>query len=65
MIYSLFDAIATLPHDRIEQDGKTVHVYTCRRCLIERHATHIHKKTLDLVRTVNELFGEVEKLTKT
>lgn len=65
MIASLFDAIATLPHDTREECGKIVHLYTCRRCVIQRHAMHAHEKVLGMIRTVNELFGEIEKLTKT
>jgi hypothetical protein len=65
MIRSLFDAIATLPHDTTDENGRRVHLQTCRRCLIQRHAMHAHEKVLGMIRTVNELFGEIEKLTKT
>jgi hypothetical protein len=62
MIGSLFDAIATLPHDRKNVDGQIVHVVTCRRCAIQRQAMQAHEKVLDMIRTVNELFGEIDKL---
>ena len=62
MIGSLFEAIATLPHDRKQVDGKTVHVATCRRCAIQRHAMVAHEKVLDAIRVENEIFGEIDKL---
>jgi hypothetical protein len=62
MIGSLFEAIATLPHDRKQVNGEIIHVDSCRRCAIQRHAMTAHEKVLDAMRIANELFGEIEKL---
>ena len=62
MIGSLFEAIANLPHDRKQENEETVHLHTCRRCAIQRQAMQAHEKVLDMIRTVNELFGEIDKL---
>jgi hypothetical protein len=62
MIGTLFEAIATLPHDHKQENGETVHLSSCRRCAIQRQAMRAHETFLDTIRTVNELFGEIDKL---
>jgi hypothetical protein len=64
VIGSLFEAIATLPHDHKQVDGEDVHVATCRRCTIQRKAMDAHEKVLSMILTVNELFGEIDKLRR-
>jgi hypothetical protein len=62
MISSLFGAIATVPHDYAEVEGQSVHLRSCRRCAIPRRALDAHEQVLNMIRIVNELFGEVEEL---